>query len=431
MVAALARETNLFQSWWFRFVPVLAVLLSGVPSAGAAEKDEALYAAAQREQAATLETLKVLAGIESGSGDAAGLAKIADVLDDRLRGLGFATDRHKSQANVGADSVVGTKTGTGTQKILLMAHMDTVFERGSLATMPVRQDGNRLYGPGVVDAKGGIAVILHTMKLLNDRGWSDYGTLTILFNPDEETGSAGSRHLITDLASHADTVLSFEIGGDGNRGMAWVLMGTAAYASVRLEVSGTASHAGSSPNMGRNAVIELAHQLLQTRDVALDVPGAQLNWTNVISDKAFNRIPDKAVAVGDARITVKGAEKELLKALKAKLAASTLVKGTTSTVSLEILRPGFEATPMARAIAVLTQEVDSELGQRSMYVVPMVKGATDAGYAAAAGNAAVLEGYGPSGANLHAPNEYVEINSLSASLYQVSRLLIELGKRNR
>lgn len=310
-----------------------------------------------------------------------------------------------------------------------MAHMDTVYERGTLETMPIRQDGNRLYGPGVVDAKGGIAVILHTMKVLNDLRWSDFASLTILFNPDEETGSAGSSALITDLASRADTVLSFEIGGDGRRGMAWVLMGTAAYAKVRLEVTGKASHARQ-PNLGKNAVLELAHQLLQTKDTDKAVPGAQLNWTNVISDKAFNQIPDKAVAIGDARITVKGAENDLLAALKAKVASSQLIPGTTSKVSVEILRPGFEANEKARAIAALTQEIDGEFGGRSFYLVPMAKGATDAGYAAISGNAAVLDGFGPSGANTHSKDEYVEIDSLPASIYQVARLLMELGQRS-
>jgi len=408
----------------------VAIGLSGSLSVEAAEKDEAVFAAATGEGPAALETLKTLVAIESGSGDAIGLAEMADALDERLHALGFAVERHTSTAGVGASTVVGTKSGNGTQNVILMAHMDTVFERSTLETMPIRQEGNRLYGPGVVDDKGGIAVILHTMKVLNDLGWSDYASLTILFNPDEETGSAGSSALITNLASGADTVLSFEIGGDGRRGMAWVLMGTAAYASVRLEVAGAASHAGSAPKLGKNAVLELAHQLLQTKEVDKTIPGAQLNWTNVISDKAFNQIPDKAIAIGDARITVEGAENDLLAALKAKLASSQLIPGTTSSVSVEILRPGFEANEKARAVAALTQEIDSEFGGRAFYVVPMVKGATDAGYAAVSGNAAVLEGFGPSGANLHSKDEYVEINSLPASIYQVARLLMELGNGN-
>jgi glutamate carboxypeptidase len=408
---------------------VFAILgLCGSTCAEAAGKDEAIHAAALNEGPSAIATVKTLAAIESESSDSVGLAKMADALAARLQTLGFAVTRHKPAAGGGADTVIGTKSGNGSQKIILMAHMDTVFERGTLQTMPVRQDGNRLYGPGVVDAKGGIAVILHTMKVLNDLGWSDFASLTILFNPDEETGSAGSSALITDLASRADTVLSFEVGGDGTRGMAWVLLGTAAYAQVRLEVTGKASHAGTAPALGKNAVLELAHQLLQTKDTDAAVPGSQLSWTKVITDNAFNQIPEKAVAIGDARITVDGAEKDLLAALEAKVASSQLIPGTTAKVSVEILRPGFESNEKARAIAALTQEIDGEFGARSFYVVPMVKGATDAGYAAVSGKAAVLEGFGPSGANLHSRDEYVEIDSFPASIYQVARLLMELGR---
>ena len=313
--------------------------------------------------------------------------------------------------------MVGTLKGTGKQRVMLMAHMDTVFERGTLESMPIRQEGNKLFGPGVLDAKGGIAVILHGLEILGQRGWMDYDTLTILFNPDEETGSAGSASLITGLASQSETVLSFEVGGDGTRGMAWILAGTASYAQVPLEVR------------GRNAVLELAHQVLATRDVADSIDGAQLNWTNIVSDKAYNQIPDLAKAVADARITREGAEVELLNALKDKIAESSLVAGTEVSVSLEILRPGFRASPESLEVAALAQGIFQEISSLPVYVVPMVKGATDAGYAARAKNAVVLEGFGPSGRGIHSRREYVEIDSLAPSLYQLTRLLIELGKR--
>lgn len=311
-----------------------------------------------------------------------------------------------------------------------MAHMDTVFERGILDAMPVRQEENKLFGPGVLDAKGGVAVILHSLSILADRDWRDYETLAVLFNADEETGSDGSGALISELASKSDTVLSFEVGGDGARHMAWILVGTASYAQVTLEVRGVASHAGTAPEKGRNAVLELAHQILSTRDVAETIEGAQLNWTNVVSDKAYNQIPGLATAVADARITREGAEVELLDALRTRVAESTLIPGTEVSVNLEILRPGFRASPESLAVAELAREIFGEVSTLPLYVVPMVKGATDAGYAAKPGTATVLEGFGPFGRGLHSREELVEIDSIAPSLYQVARLLIELGKRH-
>ncbi len=393
-----------------------------------AAPDEALLDAAKREQAAVIETLKSLVLIESGSSDAAGLAKMADQLDDRLKALGFKTERRSSKADVGADTVIGTLTGTGRQKVMLMAHMDTVYETGILQTQPYKIDGNKLYGPGIADAKGGIAVILHTLKILADAGWTDYATLTVLFNPDEETGSHGSGEIIAELAEQSNSVLSFEPTGTKSVG-AWLLLGTAAYASVRMEVQGRASHAGRSPQKGRNAIIELAHQLLQTQDVDKGIPGVQLNWTNVVSDKAFNQIPDLAVAIGDGRITVPGAEKTLAEALQTKADSAKLVPDTKTTVTVTILRPGFTATPAGHAAAQLAKRIYREVHNGNFWLVAMAKGATDAGYAGRSGKAAVLESLGLPGDGYHAKNEYIEIDAIPRHLYLAARLLVELGKK--
>ena len=93
---------------------------------------------------------------------------------------------------------------------MLIGHMDTVYQKGILATQPYRVDGNRIYGPGIADDKGGLAVILHALKILNDAGWRDYAKLTVSFNPDEEVGSIGSGEIIAELADQHDVVLSCE-----------------------------------------------------------------------------------------------------------------------------------------------------------------------------------------------------------------------------
>ena len=396
-----------------------------------AEKDAAVEAAADAQVGPIIETISFLAGIESDSNNAEGLAEMADVLESRLRNLGFTTRREASPTDVNADTVIGVKEGTGVQNVMLMAHMDTVFEPGTLARMPVRIEDDKLYGPGVVDNKGGIAVILHSLEILDRLEWTDYASITVLFNPDEEIGSAGSGAVISRISAENDTVLSFEMGGSEARGMAWVLAGAASYAQITMTVRGFSSHAGTDPQKGRNAILEMSHQILATRDVADDIPGAQLNWTNIISDKAYNQIPDVAVAVGDARITVDGAAEELLEALKARVAESNLVAGTETTIELQILRPGFKANSDGFKLAGLAQQIYGEVTRRSFYVVPMIMGATDAGYAAVSEDVVVLEGFGPSGDSIHSPSEYVDTGSLMVSMYQVVRLLMELGDASR
>ena len=404
---------------------VLLLYLTTAPAIAA--KNPEIEAAANAEVEATVETIKTLTLIDSASNNAAGLAQVADVLDSRLKELGFSTRRETSPADVYADSVVGVKTGTGIQKLLLIAHMDTVYEAGALDAATVRIENDMLFGPGVVDNKGGIGIILHSLQVLNDLAWTDYDTLTVLFNPDEETGSAGSGALISQLTAEMDTVLSYEIGGSQASNWAWLILGAAAYAEVTMTVKGVASHAGANPEYGSNAILELAHQLLATREVATDIVGAQLNWTNFVSDKAINQIPDLAVARGDGRITVAGAEIKLLEALQQKVAESSLIPKTETTVSLKIINPSYLANAKGYEVGKLVQKVFNEISTQTMYLLPMVKGVSHLGYASKAENIAVLEGLGPAGEDVHSPTESLDIRSVAPKIYTTVRLLMELG----
>jgi glutamate carboxypeptidase len=409
------------------FAASLAVALAA-SSAGAAP-DARLVDAANRAQPAVIDTLKSLVLIETGSADVDGLFKMATLLDDRLKALGFKTERRKTTAGAGADIVIGTLKGTGKRSIMLLGHMDTVYLPGILQTEPYRQEGNKLYGPGIADDKGGIALMLHAVKILSDAGWKDYDTLTVLINPDEEVGSYGSRETISAVADQHDSVLSFEPTVPPSIGPGEPLvLGTAGIALATLEVRGRAAHAGNAPEEGRNAIVEIAHQLLQTRDLANDIPSVTLNWTNVISNRSRNQIPEFATAVGDVRITVPGAENKLREALQAKVASSKLVPDTATSVQLEVRRPSFLAGASGLALGQKAQTIYREIG-RDLELLPMVSGGTDAAYARRSGKAAVVEGFGLAGWGFHARNEYIEIDSIVPRLYLVTRLLTEIGKQ--
>jgi glutamate carboxypeptidase len=408
---------------------VIALALACSASASNAAPDAKLLAAATAAQPAVIESLKELVGIETGSADAEGLAKMATLLDNRLRALGFKTERRKSMVGAGADIVVGTLAGSGKKKIMLQAHMDTVYERGILQSQPYKVDGNKLYGPGIADDKGGIAVILHGLKILADAGWKDFAQITVLFNADEEVGSAGSGEIIAALADQHDTVLSFEpTGAKAVAKTEALLLGAAGIASVTLEVKGKAAHAGAAPDQGRNAIIEISHQMLQTKDLARDISGVTLNWTNVVSNKATNQIPELAVARGDVRITVPGAEEKLNTALQAKLASSKLVPDTVTSAKLVVGRPSFLAGPRGKALAEQAQAIYKEI-DRDLALVPMTGGGTDAAFAARSGKAVVVESFGLAGWGFHARDEYIEIDSIVPRLYLMTRLLTEIGKR--
>ncbi|MBK4735439.1 M20/M25/M40 family metallo-hydrolase [Noviherbaspirillum pedocola] len=415
--ASLARFSRLV-----RTLP--ALLAAGVlVSAHAGQPDDKLLGAARAAQPALIASLKDMVMIESGSNDAAGLAKMAAYTEKRLQALGAQTETRKAGEGPGS-IVIGRFTGTGKGRIMLIAHMDTVYREGVLQTQPWRIEGNRIYGPGIADDKGGIAVILHALQILNDAGWRDYAKITVLFNSDEETGSRGSGELIATLAAEHDEVLSCEPSSAAPESL---LLGASGTGTVHLKVHGKSAHAGVNPQLGRNALIELSHQLLQTEDVAKSVPGTQLNWTLSRAGSVVNQIPENASAEGDMRLTAPDGFDRMETALAQRI-KNRRVPDTETTVTIDRGRPPFLGNAASRALAQQGQAIYAEL-DRPLTLVDMIGGATDAGFAARSGKATVLESFGLPGAGYHARDEYIVTDGIVPRLYLMTRMLQELGKR--
>jgi len=415
----------------------VAALISLLPAVQAQAQAQAqatpearLLAAARAAQPQVVDTLKALVAIESGTMDAPGLARITDYAEQRLKALGATVERRKGAPANGKDALgdllVARWTGTGTRKLMLIGHLDTVYWPGTLASQPIKLDGNKLYGPGIADDKGGVAVVLHSLDILQRAGWQDFAQLTVLFNTDEESGSAGSASTIARLGAEHEVVLSYEPTAAQDPG---VLLAAAGVGSVTMSVAGRAAHAGAAPQLGRNALLELSHQVLATADVAQGVPGAQLNWTTMSAGNVRNQIPDKATAHADVRFTAAGADTALLAALQAKVAASTRVPDTQTTLKLDVGRPAFVGDARTRALARRAQAIHAELGlAQPLSIHPITGGGTDAGWAQASGQAAVLESLGLPGAGYHAKDEYIDLDSIVPRLYLTTRLLTELAK---
>lgn len=385
--------------------------------------DAALLAAATAEQPATVKTLERLVNVESGSGNAEGLTALGNLLDVELRALGATVSRSRSVGIVPADNIVGRIPGrAGGRKLLLIAHMDTVYEKGKLADAPFRIDGNKAYGPGIADDKGGIAVILHTLKLLKDRGFADHGGLTVMFNTDEERGSNGSKALIQSLAAEHDATLSFEPTSTPKEIMT---LGTSGIAYVHVRIKGLAAHAGANPEAGVNALVEASDLVLRTLDLDNKAGGVRFNWTVGKGGSVSNVIPDEAHLEANVRYGRNEDLDALLATLRERIAKKRL---PAAELELKVIpgRPAFQATPAGRQLVERAQAIYREVGGE-LSTVPLTGGGTDAAYAALGGKP-VIEGLGLPGAGYHSTQaEYVAIDAIPRRLYLAARLVMELA----
>ena len=272
-------------------------------------------------------------------------------------------------------------------------------------------------------------MILHSLEILKAQGWKDYAQITVLLNPDEEIGSGGSGETIAALAAQHDVVLSCEPNvAKAIAKSESLLLAAAGTATATMQVKGRSSHAGAAPELGRNALLELAYQMQQTRDLAQTVPGSQLNWTQAKTTGPLNQIPETASAIGDVRVTVSGAAQKLQAALQEKVGTAHLIPDTQTTVAMEEGRPAYVADARSKELAARAQKIYAEMDGRSLILIPGTGGGTDAGFAGRSGKAVVLESFGLSGFGYHARDEYVELDSIVPRLYLMTRLLQEIGK---
>ena len=375
---------------------------------------------AQAEQKAYLATVKQLVNIDTGTGQAPGLKTVSAVLVDRLKALGASVQTTPATPSAG-DNIVGTLRGSGSKSFLLMIHYDTVFGPGTAAKRPFRVDAERAYGPGVADAKGGVAMVLHSLKLLKDQNFKDFGTITVLFNPDEENGSAGSKKLIAELAREHDYVFSYEPPDKDA-----VTVATNGINGVFVDVKGKSSHAGSAPEAGRNAAMELAHQLVQLKDLGDPAKGTTVNWTLIKGGEKRNIIPASAAAEGDMRYS-DPSESDRVVADGQRIIKDKLIDGTDVTFRLDKGRPPLVKNPGSEDLAKTAQALYGKIG-RTIDPIAMRFG-TDAGYAYVPDSQkpAVLETMGVVGAGLHADDEYSELSSIAPRLYLTVAMIMQLS----
>lgn len=407
-----------------RGVAAVLVALAGASagSAAAAEAgkvNQALLAKAEQAKPEALKLLERLVNIDSGTFNGAGLDRVGAIAVEELKRLGAKVETFPATPAM-SRNIQATLTGTGKGRILLVAHMDTVFPDGAAAARPFRIEGTRAYGPGIMDDKGGIVVALAALKILKQSGDTGYGKITLLLNTNEETGSHGTRALMDKLAREHDVALNLEPGRAAD-GLVVMRKGSG---EIELDVTGKAAHAGVAPEAGRNAAMEAAHQVLQLSKLA--DPGKQttVNFTVIKAGERTNVIPDHATAQADVRVAVPE-EFDRVEQDLARISANHLIPDTKVSARLRRGFPPMPKSPVTDAVAAKAQAVYGELGRK--LTLESSGGAADSSLTFATG-VPTIDGLGIVGGGIHTPEEYAEVESIAPRAYLLARLIQEYGK---
>lgn len=331
--------------------------------------------------------------------------------------------RDWSDAEVG-DSVVLTVRGGSPDgpMLLLAAHLDTVYPVGTAAERPVREDGDRIIGPGTADNKSGLLSGLYAMAALADLGLLDsIAAISLVCGSDEEAGMRASLALLGEIAPAYDAALVLEAGRE-NGDIVGARKGLGQWI---VEVEGREAHAGVEPERGANAILALAHQIIALQELNAIRPGTTVNVGVVEGGTLSNVVPGAARAIVDVRIA-QVSDMEPVERAIAQIAGTEYVRGARA-----VLRGGWHAGPMAlteatASLAEVARESARELG---FDVRDAATGGISYANALAAMGLPVLDGLGPVGGQDHSPREYILRSSIVPRTALLALLALRYAQR--
>jgi glutamate carboxypeptidase len=369
----------------------------------------------QSATARMLDTIKKYVEVESPSRHEPGIRQLAGTIIKDLEDTGASVALTEAPG-YGAHVVASIAGVTDEPPVVILSHMDTVHPIGTLATQPFRVNGERAEGPGIYDMKAGIAVAVEALRLLSRRDSKPRRPVRFVITCDEEIGSHSALPIITETARDAAAVLVTEpciSGGLAKTQRKGVL-------TYRMTVTGRASHAGTSPQTGVSAIVELCKQIERIYSLAKPDRGTTLNAGVVTGGTASNVVAAYASAEIDVRV-INMAEGARIHADL--MALTNITDGAVVTVDQTESRPPLERTPAVVGLYERARDIASELGH------DMGEGASGGGSdgsLTAAMGLATLDGLGPDGGGAHAADEHILIADLPYRLALFARLLERL-----
>lgn len=419
---------------------LLPALFAGAAAAHAAGLDAGerrIVRAADARQAAALELLAETVDIASATENHAGVRRVGEVYARELAALGFETRWVELPAEVGrAGHLVAVRRGERGRRLLLIGHLDTVLEGEAW-----RRDGDRAYGTGIADMKGGNLVIVEALRALHATGALEGRHVTVVFTGDEEDVGAPhavSRQALLEAAADSDVALGFEGAAEGV-----AVIGRRGIGTWRLEVTGTQGHSSGifRDNRGYGAIFEAA-RILERFRVDLREPNLTYNpalivgGTEVAFDAAASRgsaqgktnvIAREVQAMGDLRY-LSATQWEAASAKMTAIVADSL-PGTSATIGFQREYPSMAPTARNRELLAVLDVVSRDLGTGPIEAQdPAERGAGDISFVCEDGRLACLDGLGALGGNSHAPGEFVEVDALFVQVRRTALLIHRLAR---
>jgi len=377
---------------------------------------------------AYLADLERLCNIDCGSYSPAGVNEVATWVAAEMARLGATVERRPDPAGRYGDTVVGTWTGRrGGPRVLLVGHMDTVFEDGTAAARPFRIEDGIARGPGVTDMKGGLLTGLYAVGAF--RAVLAGGTapaelpferITYIANPDEEIGSPSSSPHIREIAAESDCCLMLECA----RANGDFVSERKGIADIRLRIHGLAAHAGVEPEKGRSAVLAGANLVTAIHALNGRWPGVTTNVGVFQAGTRPNIVPDLAELQVDIRAT-SGASLDAAVAAVTALASSPAVPDVT--VEFDQMAAWRPMEKLARAGHLVDLVVELARGIGFETTDAATGGAGDANTTSGMGIPSI-DGLGPVGGRDHSPDEYLEVGSIVPRTALVAALLLAIGR---
>ena len=346
-------------------------------------------------QDAMLATLRELVEMESPSHDKAAVDRLGQVLAGKFSALGGRVQFHPGGA-LGNHLQADFDGGSG-KPVLLLGHFDTVWEIGTLKTMPFRVEGGKAFGPGSFDMKGGIVMMLEAIGGLRQMRGGLPRPVTVLLNTDEEVGSESSRPVTERLARQCAAVLVLEPAGAGGR----IKTARKGVGDYTVKITGIRSHAGLDFDKGRSAIVELARQILVMTRFTDRKRGITVNPGVIRGGTRTNVVAAEASVEVDIRIARMADAKPLERRFRGLKAVDRKCK---LKVTGGINRPPLERTAGVAALYDLARELAAGVGWKVGEIA--VGGGSDGNFTAGLG-VPTLDGLGAAGDGAHAHHEHI------------------------